>query len=153
MTVPAAQPIFHGSAAYLEKVMAELLADTPFSKSTWHGLSRGGAAAAYHRSPVVAYFIWWSRWKRFATALEHALGYSDLSMVGPLYLPCPGAAPFAGGDNVWDVVDIWGDGMHHGGPWICLRLAKNAVAGGVASVNVSVEELAVLKHGLDEGAK
>ena len=85
----------------LGALLAELLSDTPFSKCIWHGLRRGGAAAAYHRSPVVAYFVWWGRWKRLATALEYALGYCDPSVVGPLCLPCPGDAPYAGGDTVW----------------------------------------------------
>ena len=47
----------------------------------------GGAATAFHRSPSVPYFVWWGRWRRLATALEYALGYSDRAVVWALELP------------------------------------------------------------------
>ena len=61
----------------MERIFADLLRDSPYSDHRWHPLRRGGAAAAFHRSPNVAYFVWWGRWKRLDTALEYALGYSD----------------------------------------------------------------------------
>ena len=48
--------------------------------------------AAHHRSPVVAYFVGWGCWKRLATALEYALGYSDPAVVSELRLPWPADA-------------------------------------------------------------
>ena len=63
----------------------------------WHSLRRGGAAAAFHGSPNVPYFVWWGRWHWLATALEYALGYSDPAVVGALELPWPVGAQAADG--------------------------------------------------------
>ena len=81
--VPEGQPLVRGGVEAVEKIFADLLRDSPYSDHRWHSLRRGGAAAAFHRSPNVAYFVWWGRRKRLATALEYALGYSD-----PLVLWC-----------------------------------------------------------------
>ena len=64
----------------------------PREESTclWHILRCERAATMYHQSPVVAYFVWWGRWKPLATALESVLGYSDLAVVAELCLPYPG---------------------------------------------------------------
>ena len=35
----------------MEKTFADLLRDFPYAGHRWHGLRRGGAAAAFHRSP------------------------------------------------------------------------------------------------------
>ena len=137
-----------GGGGYLEKVQAELLSNMPFSKYRWHGLRRGGAATACYRAPVGAYFVWWVRCRRLATALVYVV---DPSMVGPLCLPCPGAVVGGGGDHVWVWADIWGEVMYHGGSRIGLRAAKSAASASGASVGG--EELAVLEHGLEAAAK
>ena len=96
----------------MERIFADLLRDSPYSGHRWHSPRRGGAAAAFHRSPNVAYFIWWGRWKRLATALEYALGYSDPAVVGALVLPWPvgGQAP---GERLAVLrADLWGDPMY-----------------------------------------
>ena len=151
MAVPEAQATFCGGVAYLERMLAELLSDTPFNKWRWHGLRRGGAAAAYHRARVVTYFVCWGRWRRFATSLEYVLGYSHPFVVGPLCLSCPGAAVGADGGHVWAVVNIWGEAMYQAGPRIGLRVAKGAACASGASVDG--EELALLEHGLEGGAQ
>ena len=85
--IPEGQPLVPGGVEAVEKTFVDLLRDSPYDRHRWHNLQRGGAAAAFHRSPNVPYFVWWGRWRRQATAPEYALGYS--AVVGALDLPLP----------------------------------------------------------------
>ena len=72
--IPEGQPLVQGGVEAVEKTFADLLRDSPYDGHRWHSLRRGGATAAFHRSPNVPYFLWWRRWWRLATTLEYALG-------------------------------------------------------------------------------
>ena len=76
------------------------------------GEGGGGAAAAFHLSPNVSQFFWWGRWRRLATALEYALGYSDLAVVGALGPPWPVGVQASDGGLVVLLADLWGDAMY-----------------------------------------
>ena len=119
----------------MEKIFADLLRDSPYSDHRWHSLRRGGAAAAFHRSPNVAYFVWWGRWKRLATALEYALGYSDLAVVGDLVLPWPVGGQTPGERLAVLLADLWGDPMYANperkSPKASLEIAAPLLAGPV----------------------
>ena len=96
----------------MERIFADLLRDSPYSGHRWHSLRRGGAAAAFHRSPNVAYFVWWGRWKRLATALEYALGYSDPAVVGALVLPWLVGGQASDERLAVLLAALWGDPMY-----------------------------------------
>ena len=72
----------------------------------------GGAAAAFHCSPNVAYFVSWGRWKRLATALEYALGYSDPAVVGALLLPWPVGGQASDERLAVLLAALWGNPMY-----------------------------------------
>ena len=96
----------------MEKTFATLLRDSPYAGHRWHSVRQGGAAATFHRSPNVPYFVWWGRWRRLATALEYALGHSDPAVVGALELPWPVGIQAADGGLVVLLADLWGDAMY-----------------------------------------
>ena len=96
----------------MEKTFADLLRDSPYDGHRWHSLRRGGAAAAFHRSPNVPYFVWWGRWQRLATALGYALGYSDPAVVGVRELPWPVGVQAADGGLVALLADLWVGAMY-----------------------------------------
>ena len=110
--IPEGQPLVRGGVEAVERIFADLLRDSPYSDHRWHSLRRGGAAAAFHRSPNVAYFVWWGRWKRLATSLEYALGYSDPAVVGALVLPWPVGGQAPGERLAVLLADLWGDPMY-----------------------------------------
>ena len=60
----------------------------------------------------MAYFVWWGRWKRLATALEYALGYSDPAVVGALVFPWPVGGQTPGERLAVLLADLWGDPMY-----------------------------------------
>ena len=110
--IPEGQPLVRGGVEAVERIFADLLRDSPYSGHRWHSLRRGGAAAAFHRSPNVAYFVWWGRWKRLATALEYALGYSDPAVVGALVLPWPVGGQASDERLAVVLAALWGDPMY-----------------------------------------
>ena len=136
--VPEGQPLVRGGVEAVEKIFADLLRDSPYSDHRWHSLRRGGAAAAFHRSPNVAYFVWWGRWKRPATALEYALGYSDPAVVGALVLPWPVGGQAPGERLAVLLADLWGDPMYANperkSPKASLEIAALVPAGPVVSL-------------------
>ena len=125
------QPLVRGGVEAVEKIFASLLRDSPYADHRWHSLWRAGAAAAFHRSPNVPYFGWWGRWRRLATALEYALGYSDPMVVGALELPWPVGDQTADGGRVVLLADLWGDAM-------CAKSEKS-IASAVSAVPVPVQ--------------
>ena len=105
--IPEGQPLVRGGVEAVERIFADLLRG-----HRWHSLRRGGAAAAFHRSPNVAYFVWWGRWKRLATALEYALGYSDPAVVGALVLPWPVGGHASDERLAVLLAALWGDPVY-----------------------------------------
>ena len=136
--VPEGQSLVRGGVEAVEKIFADLLRDSPYSDHRWHSMRRGGAAAAFHRSPNVAYFVWWGRWKRLATSLEYALGYSDPAVVGALVLPWPVGSQTPGERLAVLLADLWGDPMYANperkSPKASLEIAAPVPAGLVVSL-------------------
>ena len=136
--VPEGQPLVRGGVEAVEKIFADLLRVSPYSDHRWHSLRRPGAAAAFHRSPNVAYFVWWGRWKRLATALEYGLGYSDPAVVGALVLPWPVGGQTPGERLAVLLADLWGDPMYANperkSPKASLEIAAPVPAGPVVSL-------------------
>ena len=78
------------------------------------GTAYGGGAPPPppSRSPNVPGFVWWGRWCRLATALEYAVGYFDLAVVGALELPWSIGIRAANGGLVALLADLWGNAMY-----------------------------------------
>ena len=86
--------------------VADMLRDSRWSKLRWHAFRWGGGAACYHRGPHLKFLMWWGRWRRLQTALEHATRYSDPEVVG-LLLPVADTGVFVGIVVEVPVMDLW----------------------------------------------
>ena len=83
-------PVVPGGAPVLEAAMASFSEGTEWAEGGWHGHRRGGAAAAWARGPLQAWFLFWGRWDDKATAMGSAKDFQDPRVLEDLLLPWPG---------------------------------------------------------------
>ena len=75
-----------GGPPVYEVAVADFLQGTKWADGRWHGHRRGGAAAAWARGPLEAWFLLFGRWEDKRTAMGYMKEFQD---PGDLLLPLP----------------------------------------------------------------